>query len=287
MIEEEKIELDEVSPAAEKISYKLETYEGPLDLLLALIHKNKMKIEDIQISVICEQYFAYLARAEELNLELTAEFIVMASELMLIKSRMLLPREEAPEDAPEEDFRLKLLRKELAQKRAAALGERFKQFHGRMEKEPEDISPDRTYVAENQDAHRLYELMCRMLSEVRNTADIADSLVKPLVARPMVSVELKILGILRHFEGRTDRSSSLGELLLDADNRSELVAIFIGVLELVRMHRLIMVKNEDEFETLGGTGTQFVVNPDYADNPGEGLNLDEYAEKPVGDEKKK
>lgn len=287
MIEEEKIDLEETSPAAEKISFKLETYEGPLDLLLALVHKNKMKIEDIRISVICDQYFAYIAQAEEMKLELTAEFLVMASELMLIKSKALLPREEEDAPPPETDIQMALLRLELTKKRAALLGERFQQFRGRMEKEPEDISPDRTFVAENQDAHRLYELMCRMLSEVRSTADIAETLVKPLVSRPVVSVELKILGILKHFEGRTDRSSSLHDLLMDADNRSELVAIFIGVLELVKMRRLLMVRNEDEFETLGGTDTQFVVNPDFAENPAEGLHLDDYAAEPAEDKKNK
>ena len=84
----------------ETLTYRLETFEGPLDLLLSLVHKNKMKIDDIPISVICEQYLDYINRAAVLNMDLAAEFIDMASELMLIKSRMLLPRESENEEDP-------------------------------------------------------------------------------------------------------------------------------------------------------------------------------------------
>lgn len=269
----------------ETVSYKLETFEGPLDLLLSLVHKNKMKIEDIQISVICEQYFEYLDKAAEINLDLASEFIVMASDLMLIKSKMLLPREEEEEEDPRAGLAEAMQRLEAAKKAAVILGKRFEQFKGRMEKEPEDISPDKTYVKEDQDPQQLYTLMRRLLSEVRNNESIADALVKPLVAHKVVSVELKILGILKHFEGRTDRSSSLGELLDDAENRPELVAIFIGILELVKMKRLIMIDDREEFETLNGISTQFVVNPEFADNLSEGLNLDNYEKEAAKDAK--
>jgi len=65
-----------------EITYKIEQFEGPLDLLLTLVQKNKMNIEDIQISVICDQYMAYIESMQEMNIDISAEFIVMASELM-------------------------------------------------------------------------------------------------------------------------------------------------------------------------------------------------------------
>ena len=74
------------------ITYRLDQFEGPLDLLLSLIQKNKVSITDIPISLICDQYVEYLAQARRLDMDIASEFIVMASELMLIKSRMLLPR---------------------------------------------------------------------------------------------------------------------------------------------------------------------------------------------------
>ena len=81
----------------EQVTYRLDQFEGPLDLLLTLIQKNKVSITDIPIVMICDQYMEYLEEAERMDLEIASEFIVMASELMLIKSRMLLPHEEGTE----------------------------------------------------------------------------------------------------------------------------------------------------------------------------------------------
>lgn len=78
----------------EELNLKIEQYEGPLDLLLALIAKNKLNIFDIPIAEIAEQYMAHIEAMRRLNMEVTSEFIYYAAELMLIKSRMLLPREE-------------------------------------------------------------------------------------------------------------------------------------------------------------------------------------------------
>ena len=75
----------------EKPSYVLEVFEGPLDLLLHLIQKNKISIYDIPIFELSKQYMEYLEQMKELNLEVTSEFIVMAAQLLYIKSRMLLP----------------------------------------------------------------------------------------------------------------------------------------------------------------------------------------------------
>ena len=76
----------------EQLVFKTEIYEGPLELLLALIAKNKMEILDIKIAPIFEQYMAYVEMMKEMDMEIAGEFITMASELMYIKSRMLLPR---------------------------------------------------------------------------------------------------------------------------------------------------------------------------------------------------
>ena len=83
-----------------ELTYKLEQFEGPLDLLLSLIAKNKVNIEDIPISLICDQYMEYINEAQRLDMEVASEFIVMASELMLIKSKMLLPRTEEDTEDP-------------------------------------------------------------------------------------------------------------------------------------------------------------------------------------------
>ena len=88
-----------------ELVFKTEKYEGPLDLLLTLISKNKMSIFDIRISELFEQYMAYVGEMQRLDMEIAGEFITMAAELMYIKSKMLLPKPE------EEDPRQELVRK--------------------------------------------------------------------------------------------------------------------------------------------------------------------------------
>ena len=259
----------------ETLTYRLETFEGPLDLLLSLVHKNKMKIDDIPISVICEQYLDYINRAAVLNMDLAAEFIDMASELMLIKSRMLLPRESENEEDPRAGLAEAIARLAAAKKAAAILAERYKTYSGRFEKETDEISVDRTFVAD-QDVERLYAVMRRVLSEVRDTVEIAGKLVTPIVSKPIVSVELKILGIMKHFRDR-EKPSTLSELLMDANSRPEVIAIFIGVLELIKMKRLVLIENEDQLTDLTGMSTVLKVNPEYTGDLAEGLELEDYS----------
>lgn len=92
--------------SAEGLSFRLEVFEGPLDLLLKLIAKNKVSIYDIPIALILTEYMEYLEQMRRLDMEIAGEFIIMASELMLIKSRMLLPK--AKLDGSEDDPRAAL-----------------------------------------------------------------------------------------------------------------------------------------------------------------------------------
>ena len=134
----------------EAITYRLDQFEGPLDLLLTLIQKNKMNIEDIPISIICDQYLEYLREAQSMDMEVAGEFIVMASELMLIKSRMLLPRVEDGEADPRADLADALRRYQQAKEAAKKMAELFKVYSGRMVKDTDEISIDTSYVADQQ-----------------------------------------------------------------------------------------------------------------------------------------
>jgi segregation and condensation protein A len=87
----------ESSPDAYTV--KLDAFEGPLDLLLFLIRKNEVNVYDIPISLITEQYLQYIGMMQELNLDLSGEFLVMASTLIHIKSKLLLPRPETADEA--------------------------------------------------------------------------------------------------------------------------------------------------------------------------------------------
>ena len=99
------------------ISVKLEAFEGPLDLLLHLIDKNKLNIYDIPITLITDQYMEYINAMEEKDLEIMSEFLVMAATLIHIKSKMLLPKVEVEEDEEDYDPRQELVERLLEYKK--------------------------------------------------------------------------------------------------------------------------------------------------------------------------
>jgi len=107
------------------VTFKLQDFEGPLDLLLYLIEKNKMNIYDIEISAITDQFMEYLEDSLSAELEQLSEFIVMAANLLLIKSKMLLPKNPKLQDEAEEDPREELVRKLLEYKKVKYVSDKL------------------------------------------------------------------------------------------------------------------------------------------------------------------
>ena len=250
------------------LTYKLETFEGPLDLLLSLIHKNKVNIEDIPIVLIFDQYMDYIREAQAMDMDLAAEFIVMASELMLIKSRMLLPRDEETEEDPRKQLADALLKYQQAKAAAVVLGPMYAAYSGRMVKDTDEISVDRTFVAE-QDTEALIHAVRRIIT-YNNTMEKAQSKepFTPMIAKPVVPVEVKIVGILGHLSD--NRKATLEELLMDSTSLADMIAIFIGVLELVKVNRIRILEDPDGVQdALHGAGTRFEINEDYVEPEGE------------------
>ena len=239
----------------EALTYRLEAFEGPLDLLLSLIQKNKVEITDIPISLICDQYMAYITEAERLDMDLAAEFIVMASELMLIKSKMLLPKAEPEEEDPRAALAEALLKYREAKAAAAILGKAYTKFSGRMVKDTDEISVDKTFVTD-QDVASLC-LAVRRIIAYREEHPTADKVTfTPMIAKPIVPVEAKIVGILKHFE--TKEKVSLHTLIEDSVSLPDMIAIFLGVLELVKMRRIVLVESDTEGSVFGAE-TEFLM----------------------------
>lgn len=126
---------DTITIETDDLTFHLEIFDGPLDLLLALIAKNKVNIYDIPIALILDQYMEYIHQMDLFNLEVASEFIVMAAQLMVIKSRLLLPK---PENEDEEDPRQELVDLLLEYKRAKQTAEVLHEleftYGGRFEK---------------------------------------------------------------------------------------------------------------------------------------------------------
>ena len=132
----------------EQLTYRLDQFEGPLDLLLTLISKNKVSITDIPISLICDQYMEYIEQAQKMDPDIASEFIVMASELMLIKSKMLLPKITEDEEDPRAALADALLRYKQAKEATVVMAPLYTTYSGRMIKDTDEISADKTEVSD-------------------------------------------------------------------------------------------------------------------------------------------
>ncbi len=228
-------------------TYKIEIFEGPLDLLLSLIYKNKVDIMDIPIALIFDQYMEYLDQMREMDMDIAGEFIVMASELMLIKSRMLLPRPEG--DDPGEDPRTKLANALIEYKHAKEiaedLDEMVKQYGGRLAKDTEEIPADDSFIAEHS-VYLLQRAMTRMLIN-RGKEELLKQeaqMVRPMIRKKIVPVGAKIVTVLRRVIKR--EKCKFDTLFDGVTSRSELVATFMAVLELLKVNRINVEEDENE-----------------------------------------
>lgn len=242
----------------ESVTYKLEQFdfEGPLELLLALIQKNKVNITDIPIALICDQYLAYIEAAQEMNMELAGEFIVMASELVRIKSKMLLPRPQEEEKDPRMDLQEALRRYQQAKEAAEKMAVLYKLYSGRMVKDTDEVSVDTTYVADQQ-VTSLCLAVRRIIAANESRPKVERTVFAPMIAKPIVPVEIKIVGILHRMEKKNE--TTMRELLSDAVSLPDLIAIFLGILELVKVRR-ILIRDGEYLDAVHGTNTCFAVN---------------------------
>ena len=216
---------------------KLEVFEGPLDLLLYLIKKSEIDISDIPISVITEQYLKYLEFMRMLDLNIAGEFLVMAATLIHIKSKMLLPLEEKEillEE--EEDPREELVRRLLEYKRFKEVAGVLQDLEGQRKKmfarsAVLDLGPEEKFFEAN--VFDLITALTRVLKDVPK--EIFQEIVKD-----EFTVEQKVHDLLHMLV--EDPILHLSELFKKAKNKSEIVAIFLAVLELIRLKEIIVVQ---------------------------------------------
>lgn len=243
----------------ESVTYRLEQFEGPLDLLLTLIQKNKVNITDIPIALICDQYIEYISEAQQLDMDIASEFLVMASHLMLIKSKMLLPRPEDDERDPRAELTDALLRFQQAKEAVVKLTPMYAYYNGRMVKDTDEISVDKTYV-HDQDVTALCAAVRRIIAYNNALERAANTAFTPMISKPIIPVEIKIVSILKNIE-RTG-VASLEDLIVGEATLSDVIASFLGVLELVKIRKLLVADDIDEDNALLGRSTRFILNTD-------------------------
>lgn len=240
-----------------ELVFKTEKYEGPLDLLLSLISKNKMSIFDIRISELFEQYMAYVGEMQRLDMEIAGEFITMAAELMYIKSKMLLPKPE--EEDPRQELVRKLMEYKTAKEAAKLLSERESEFAGRFEKDTDEIKPsfdDNVRMDSALLSAALAKIFIRD-AERREAEKLAPmEAIAPMVRRKVVSVGGRIIFILRKMYRRG--SVHFEEIFDGAEGRSEIITIFYALLELLRTGRVTMKRAEGDVD-----GTNIILGLSY------------------------
>lgn len=234
-------ELFPISSSESALTFSLEeVFEGPLDLLLALIAKNKLSIYDIPISLIFEQYMEYLDKMQNFNMEIASDFIVMAAQLMVIKSRMLLPPKEEDEDDPRQELVDMLLEYQKTKETASILHERELTYSGTYEKPPEKITEEPEYSLHHELSilENAYLRIYTRRLEAEELIPIEEPIENLLTATRQISVGEKIRGIITNM--KVGEKKTLCSMFFSAETKHELVAIFLAVLELIKTHRALV-----------------------------------------------
>lgn len=217
----------------ETLSYKFDVFEGPLDLLLNLIAKNKLNIYDIPIAELLEQYMAQIHEMQAADMDVASEFLEMAARLVHIKSVSLLPKKEE-EAALKQELTGQLLEYQQCKEAAMRLRERFS-LDGIVRAQA-GIPADLTYKCH----HKPQELLSAYLSMLGKKKppepQKPEDTISKLITRRVVSVASQIVFVLRSLWKK--RHVSLKELFRGKNDPSERVAAFLAVLELVKDKRL-------------------------------------------------
>lgn len=219
----------------ESISFKLDVFEGPLDLMLNLISKHKLNIYDIEISKLLEQYLLYIEACHEQNLELAGEFLEMAARLIYIKTASLLPQPEEAEKMKKE-LEGTLIEYSLCKVAARYLNDRFIGSEIFV-RQPMKIKSDAVYnlVHDKERLVTAYSSINVKVVKPEQKTHI-ETKINSVVKRKIISVISKVVRILRQL--CTDGEAYIDSLYDGVTNRSERVATFLAVLELTRSGRI-------------------------------------------------
>lgn len=218
----------------EKISYKLEAFEGPLDLLLHLISQNKLNICDIPISELVDQYLEHIKMMQKANADVATEFMTMASRLIYIKTAMLMPRHEEAEELKKElvgELMEYQLCRDMAEKLARQAN--FDLFS----REETELPVDNTYRLSH-DVSVLYNAYISAAGRRRAKEPPSTEAFEEIVSKPVVSVTSRAIFVLRKLYLRP--KLSLGELFEMSASKSEAVATFLAILELLKAKRVAL-----------------------------------------------
>ncbi len=215
------------------LKFTANDFEGPLDLLLHLITKNKLDIKDIEISVLVDQYIEQINQFKEYNIDIASEFMEMAARLIYLKTVSLLPKNEEAEELKAE-LTGELIEYQICREMAKILAENTKGFKTTV-REPVKVDIDKSYKRTHEK-----EILLKYYSEavgrgLRKLPPPVEAF-NGIVHKKIVSVSSKIVVVLRSL--RIKSKVSFKSLFEKSENRSDVVATFLAVLELLKDKRI-------------------------------------------------
>jgi segregation and condensation protein A len=227
---------------SQEYKVKLEVFEGPLDLLLYLIKKDEVDIYDISIERITGQYLEFMEAFKTLDLEVAGEFVVMAANLIYLKSRSLLPAHVQPpeEEAEEDDPRWDLIRQLVEYKKfkdaAAQLGEREALQNSLYQRLPDaaEALPERPLGEVS--VFDLINAFNKVLKRITQQEDLREIFEENFTVSDKIDLIMKLTA--------TDVPLKFTELFASAASRTEIVVTFLALLELIRLKQLRCLQDE-------------------------------------------
>lgn len=231
--------------AMEKLSYKLEVFEGPMDLLLHLITKHKLNIYDIPIIELVEQYTDYIRQMKEADMEVASEFLEMAARLVYIKTVSLLPADPQAQELKQE-LAGELLEYRDCKLMAQKLSEQTDGFL-RFTREAQEFPVDTSYTRLHE-PDELYRAYLAAAGRGRRFLPPPAEAFSGIVSRKIVSVGSRIFYILKKLV-RGARGSFIG-FFTSASSRSEMVATFLAMLELVKDKKIEIDGDGDQAQVV-------------------------------------
>ena len=232
-----------------KYAIKTENFEGPLDILCHLIDKNKMNINDIKISNITDQYMDYIKEMEDMNLDVTSEFLVMASTLLYLKSKSLLPKQEAEEEElTEEELIRRIIEYKKYKEISNKLKENFLLYSKRCFRQPELIELPTQKIEKDYEKTMIPEIYEKMIK--RNEEKINENAknIEKIAITETYTVASKVKVMFKELV--KNKKFVFNKLFsVKEHNKQEVVTAFSGLLEMSRRNKVV-TKQENTFSDI-------------------------------------
>ncbi len=228
-----------------KIKIRLDNFEGPLDLLCHLIDKNKMNIYDINLNEITEQYIDYINKMQEQKLAISSEFLIMASALLFIKSKGLLPNTDnaGEEELTEEELIRRIVEYKKYKEVSIKLKEMYKEYSNRIFRGKENIELPKQTLEKNYEKEILVELYRDAIDRYQTKVNVNARNIERIALKDTYTVGSKVKEMFRELV-RKPKFIFNRMYTLSKCNKIEVITAFTGLLELSRRSKVLTTQDE-------------------------------------------